>query len=44
MVRELSDPWDNFEGMIGSRSTHITTSINDAVGSASNHLGKCLPC
>ncbi|KAK0742907.1 hypothetical protein B0T18DRAFT_489791 [Schizothecium vesticola] len=38
MVRELSDPWNTFEGVLGSRSTHIITSINDAVGSASNHL------
>jgi hypothetical protein len=44
MCQELSDPWNTFEQVLGGRSTHITTSINSAVDSASNHLGTNPPC
>ena len=43
MVQELSGPWNTLEQVLSSRSTHITTSINDAVDSASDHLGEYLP-
>ncbi|KAK3331432.1 hypothetical protein B0H66DRAFT_546532 [Apodospora peruviana] len=38
MVREISDPWNAFELVLDNRFTHITTSINDALDSASDHL------
>jgi len=44
MVRELSDPWVTFERVLDNRFTHITTSINEALDSASDHLGNYLPC
>jgi len=43
MVRELSDPWNTFERVLGDRSNFIATFINDALDSVANHLGKYLP-